>query len=100
MAYQPKDGDISIFKNENAKDNQPTYRGTALINGEPYKISLWVKESTKGKFFAGKIESDYWQRQKMGLPDNIQRSVPRPVPENELPPQDNVNGSDNDGLPF
>ena len=51
MAYEMREGDLSVFKNDNATGNQPQYRGSALINGEKYKLSLWVKESKKGKFF-------------------------------------------------
>ena len=58
MAYEMREGDLSVFKNDNATGKQPQYRGTALINGEKYKLSLWVKESKKGKFFSGKIEPD------------------------------------------
>jgi hypothetical protein len=58
MAYEMREGDVSIFKNDNATGKQPQYRGTALINGQKYKLSLWIKEGAKGKFFAGRIEPD------------------------------------------
>ena len=56
MAYEKKEGDISIFKNETANDKAPAYKGTAFINGMDFNVSLWVKEGNKGKFFSGRIE--------------------------------------------
>lgn len=59
MSYEQKDGDIIIFKNEEATGNQPTYTGKGLFNGEVIKIALWVKKGKKGKFFfAGRIQSE------------------------------------------
>jgi uncharacterized protein (DUF608 family) len=84
MSYEPKNGDVSIFKNDKAEGKQPAYRGTALIDGQKYKISLWVKEGQKGKFFTGRIE-----------PDNYKK------PEtSELPEPDNVRQIEDTGLPF
>jgi len=56
MAFELKEGYISIFKNEMTKENQPLYTGEGLLKGETVKIALWVKEGKKGKFFSGKIE--------------------------------------------
>jgi hypothetical protein len=87
MSYEAKNGDLSIFKNDKAEGKQPGYRGTALIDGQKYKISLWVKESTKGKFFSGRIE-----------PDNYKKAE-----SNSLPPADNVTSdpvAETDDLPF
>ena len=57
MAYEMKDGDISVFKNKDAteENNQPPYTGKALINGEEFRVALWVKGDTN-KFFSGRIE--------------------------------------------
>jgi len=54
MAYEPKDDDISLFKNDNrTKDTQPTHRGTMLWNGQKLKISLWPKQSKEGLVYLG-----------------------------------------------
>ena len=82
-----REGDLSVFKNDNATGNQPQYRGSALINGEKYKLSLWVKEGKKGKFFAGKIE-----------PDNY--GVSRGVPEIDASRADEIPPKNTDDLPF
>jgi hypothetical protein len=88
MAYEMREGDCSIFKNDNATGNQPQYRGSALINGEKYKLSLWVKESKKGKFFAGRIEiDDYVPGLNRGVSE-IDRSTADDIPpkkDDDLP---------------
>ena len=61
MGYEKKDGDVIIFKNDKKSDKQPDYRGTAQVDGKEMKISLWVKDGAKGKFFSGKIEEDKYQ---------------------------------------
>jgi uncharacterized protein (DUF736 family) len=60
MAYEKKEGDISIFKNnfKNAT-NQPDYKGTYRKNGRDYQVALWIKEDKNGKkFFTGKLSDD------------------------------------------
>ena len=56
MSYEEKDGDISIFKNEKKEGKQPDYTGKALVDGTKMRVSLWVREGAKGKFFSGRIE--------------------------------------------
>ncbi len=47
MAYQQKELSGSIFKNDRKqKENQPDFKGSALIDGVEYWISGW----DKGKF--------------------------------------------------
>ena len=55
MAYEKKEGDVSIFKNEKkTADNQPDYTGELLWKGETVRLAFWKKESAKGTFLAGK----------------------------------------------
>ena len=56
--YEKKDGDISLFPNNNPTPNSPNYKGTALINGQTYSVSLWKRTSKSGcgEYFAGKVE--------------------------------------------
>jgi cytochrome b involved in lipid metabolism len=49
MAYEMRELNGSLFKNETATGNQPTYKGNCLIDGKKYYISAWVKESAGGK---------------------------------------------------
>ena len=89
MSYEMKNGDVSIFKNDNATGKQPQYRGTALINGQKYKLSLWIKEGAKGKFFAGKIE-----------PDTYEKGLNRGVPEIDRSRADDISPKNVSDLPF
>ena len=57
MAYERKDGDIVVFKNNRKQEErQPDMTGSALINGVEYSVSFWTKEGTNGKFLSGRIE--------------------------------------------
>ena len=58
MAYESKAGDVSIFKNNTENPKAPQYTGTCIApDGTTYRISLWVKEGQKGKFFSGRMET-------------------------------------------
>jgi hypothetical protein len=51
MAYVLKDGQGSLFKNENrTSDNHPNARGDLMIDGVLYEIAAWTKTGTKGPF--------------------------------------------------
>jgi len=53
MAYEQRDNSGSLFKNTyKQRDNQPDYTGNGMIDGVEYRISSWVKEGQKGKFFS------------------------------------------------
>jgi hypothetical protein len=57
MAYVPKEGSGSLFKNlKKATENHPDYNGSIMVNGKEHWLSAWVKESPKaGKFFSVSI---------------------------------------------
>lgn len=64
--YQPKPGDVSVFKNDRKeKDSHPDYRITGLdLNGNKIKGALWLKTDRNGnKYMSGKIEADTYQRE-------------------------------------
>jgi len=53
MVYEQRDNSGSLFKNTyKQRDNQPDYTGNGMIDGVEYKISSWVKEGQRGKFFS------------------------------------------------
>jgi hypothetical protein len=53
MAYTPKPGSMSLFKNDRKeKDTHPDYKGDgADLEGRPVWISAWLKETNDGKKF-------------------------------------------------
>lgn len=51
MAYVLKDGQGSLFKNENkTSDNHPNARGELMIDGVLYEVAAWTKQGSKGPF--------------------------------------------------
>lgn len=91
--YQPKPGDITVFKNQNKQpgDNRPDYDGKGLdLQGNEVRIALWIKEGRNGKFLSGKL------------------STPRPAAQQAPPAQQApaapasppANNGANDDIPF
>ena len=82
MAYQPKEGSGSLFKNNRkTADNQPDYTGSIMVNNKEHWLSAWVKEGAKGKFFSVSIGQE---KQPIGF---------KPAGSDELP-------KDLDDIPF
>ena len=54
MAYTPKAGSFSLFKNDRKEqDNHPDYKGDgADLEGNPVWVSAWIKKSEKGTFMS------------------------------------------------
>lgn len=49
MAYEHKEGQGSLFKNEKANDRQPDFKGTIVIGGVTYEVAAWKKTARSGK---------------------------------------------------
>lgn len=56
MAYEQRDGDISVFTNDKkGNDKAPDWKGTALIDGQKYEVAFWTK-GNRGTMLAGSIK--------------------------------------------
>lgn len=50
MTFEQKDGQGSLFRNDNRETEQhPLYKGSITIGGVQYWLSAWLKESKGGK---------------------------------------------------
>lgn len=58
MAYQPKPGSGTLFKNDRKeKDSHPDYRGDlCLPDGEIIRLAGWIKDGAKGKFLSLSVD--------------------------------------------
>lgn len=56
MAYVPKEGSGSLFKNNRkVSETHPDFTGSIMVNGKEHYLSAWVKEGKNGKFFSVSI---------------------------------------------
>ena len=49
MAYQQKEGQGSLFKNDKQNDRQPDFKGSIMIKGVLYNVSAWKRTSQNGR---------------------------------------------------
>jgi len=58
MAYEPKPGSFSLFKNDKGdNEKRPDYTGDGLDpEGKPIKVSAWIKQGSKGKFMSCNLQ--------------------------------------------
>lgn len=58
MSYEHKPNTFSLFKNDKqGNDKRPDYTGTgADADGNPIRVSAWLKEGANGKFMSCRIE--------------------------------------------
>lgn len=98
MAYQPKDGQGALFKNDKG-DNpaRPDYRGDIMLGGVLYEVSGWIKPlpSDASKRFmslSGKPKQNTVQGSALGQQRAEQRRPP--------PPRQSSGFDDADSPPF
>lgn len=51
MAYEHKEGQGSMFRNDKQNERQPDYKGTIVIGGNTYEIAAWERTSQRGTAF-------------------------------------------------
>ena len=66
---EKRDG-IVIFKNDKKqKETHPDYTGKVTLNGKELSVSLWIKESAKGKYMSGTVQE--FQKKVESVNDDI-----------------------------
>ena len=70
MAYEPKPGSFSLFKNDRKeKETHPDYKGDGLaLDGTPIWISAWIKKGAKGSFMSCSIQAKEAKAQPTSAP--------------------------------
>ena len=82
MAFVPKDGSGSLFKNtRKEKDSHPDYRGDLMIGGQLYEVAAWVKEGKSGKFFSLSAKP----KQADGPREQRPPKESAPMPDDDIP---------------
>lgn len=88
MAYEKKDGDVTLFNNNKTNDNQPDMRGSIRMKGKDYEIALWLKQGKNGPFYSGKVGKEVQPRRPEQSHSSFQQSRPAPTPsafDDEIP---------------
>lgn len=95
MAYEHKEGQGSLFKNEKQNDRQPDYKGTIVIGGTTYEIAAWEKTSQRGSKFLSlqaQLPREHNEQKQV-----YQSPAPEPIRESY---QEDLPVYDNEDLPF
>jgi len=50
--YEQRDMSGTLFRNDKGdNEKRPDYTGELMVNGEPFRLSAWLKTSSKGTKF-------------------------------------------------
>lgn len=84
MAYEQKDGDGSLFKNDQ-KDTEmhPDYKGSITVGGRQYWLSAWLKSSKGGKKYMSLSAQE--KKQQAGAPSRDVKPQTMADPDDDLP---------------
>ena len=105
MAYEHKEGQGSLFKNEKQNDRQPDYKGTIVIAGKTYEVAAWERTSQRGTSYLslqaseprvrGEQGTAYGSGQYRSQGNNAAPAPVPPMPAEEYRPVDDL-----EDLPF
>lgn len=85
MAYEHKDGQGSMFRNEKQNDRQPDYKGTIMINGTVYEIAGWERTSQKGTSYIS-LQAGLPRERDVQQDNPPRQQYQRPAPQYSRPP--------------
>ena len=58
--FEQRNNSGALFKNHKKEQpKHPDYTGNGIVNGKEVRISAWVKEGAKGKFFSLSFSEPY-----------------------------------------
>ena len=107
MAYEHKEGQGSLFKNEKQNDRQPDYKGTIVIAGKTYEVAAWERTSQRGTSYLSLQASEPRARGEQGTAYGSGQSgrygssaSPSPVPVPPPPVEEFQSTDDLEDLPF
>ena len=110
MAYEQREGQGSLFKNDKLNDRQPDYRGSIMIGGKMYEVAAWARTSQNGRQYlslqASEPDPNRQSRAQQGQGGGYQQpryqqaapqQAPAPAPSyDDMPPA----GGPYEDLPF
>ena len=91
MAYEYREGQGSLFKNDKQNERHPDFKGSIMIKGVMYNISAWSRTSQNGREYISlqaeeRAEGDRPNRyQQQGGPYRQQGGYQQPVPSYQAP---------------
>lgn len=104
MAYEHKEGQGSLFKNDKLNDRQPDYRGSIVIGGVTYEVAAWERTSQRGGKFLSLQASLPRERSEQGAqPQRPTYQAPvQPVmaPQAPMPSEEPFGFDQDEDLPF
>lgn len=98
MAYELKEGQGSLFKNDKQNDRQPDFKGSILIGGTTYEIAAWNKTSRNGLSYMSLQAS--LPRERGGEPQVQRATVETPELANQPYPDYIPSGDSLEDMPF
>lgn len=101
MAYEHKEGQGSLFKNEKQNDRQPDYKGTILIGGVTYEVAAWERTSQRGSTYLSLQASLPRERNEQAQPSYQAQAPSQPAYSAPMPTSEDLPAADPDeDLPF
>jgi len=81
---EQKDNTGAIFKNDYKKsEQQPDYKGKAMVNGQMKEMAMWLNESKNGsKYFSVKFSEPWKAEAEAEAP---KQNMPQDLPNSDLP---------------